>query len=89
MTFYTKDIKLIQDIQLKATGANIHSVNEAVCNYKAFVDMINGKAWWVKKERFTEENRQYWKICAELWEIHMRKFLATSNWSENKPRVIF
>ena len=73
----TVDECLIIEVELNATGANIHDVNEAVTNYRMSVDVANGTAWWIKKSRNKKRLMILGEERAKSWEIVMRKFVAT------------
>lgn len=73
------DRKLIIDAENKNTGATVHAVNEAICNYEISVNLANGTAWWVKPEKNTQRLRNAGKASAESWEKFLRIFVATGD----------
>ena len=80
--------KLIIDIELMSNAATVHRINEATCNYGAFVKMVNGKAYWVKKEKFIPENIERWERKAKEWESYIAFFVQNGKFPDKKPQVI-
>ena len=78
---------LVQQSEIKKNGANVHSFNEAVANYRASVDVANGTAWWIQGKPDLEKHKEMGKIRAECWEHYLRKFVLTNIFDKNiKPR---
>jgi hypothetical protein len=78
---------LIQQADMKKDGTNVHSFNEAICNYRASIDVANGTAWWIQGKPDIEDHKEMGKIKAELWECYLMKFVSTGVFDKNvKPR---
>lgn len=70
---------LIQEAEMKKTGANTHSVNKAIHKYETNVDIANGTAWWIQNE--SEDDKKLLQDVAEEnakdWERVLQTFVAS------------
>lgn len=76
---------LIKQADIKKTGANVHAFNEAICNYRASIDVANGTAWWIKNSN--DNIKRLGREKALMWEKYLQHFIITGNFDNSlKPR---
>ena len=78
--------ELINEAEMKRNGANNHAINKAVCNYKCYVKVANGTAWWVDSSKNTDlKIRESGEKKAKLWEKYLSELVATGFVPKSEP----
>jgi len=68
---------------LKATGATIHGLNEAECNYRHSVRIFNDNS-----NKYTKKDKEKALYRAVDWEFYLRKFVANVAFDKSlKPGI--